>query len=129
MLYLESKTLSAKFEKMLSISEENQNKKLEELAKEHQSDIKNTNKDVENLTKTTKEFDDKLNKTSNKIEEVKQQNLNIIKNLSEIVTKIGLSKNDILKILMSNIATKESINSADQDLTKLMNHIINDQKN
>ena len=127
-LYLESKILSAKFEKMFSIFEENQNKKLEELAKEHQRDIKNTNKDVENLTKTTKEFDDKLNKTSNKIEDVKKQNLNISKNLSEIVTKIGLSKNDILKIMMSNIATKESINSVDQDLTKLMDHIINDPK-
>ena len=127
-LYLESKILSAKFEKMFSIFEENQNKKLEELAKEHQRDIKNTNKDAENLMKTTKEFDEKLNKTSNKIEDVKKQNLNISKNLSEIVTKIGLSKNDILKIMMSNIATKESINSVDQDLTKLMDHIINDPK-
>ena len=128
MFYLESKTLSAKFEKILSSFEENQNKKLEELAKEHQSDIKNTNKDVENLMKTTKEFDDKLNKTSNKIEEIKKDYLNISKNLSEIVTKIGLTKNDILKIMMINIATKESINSADQDLTKLINHIINDPK-
>ena len=54
--------------------------------------------------------------------------MDISQDLSEIVTKIGLSKNDILKIMMSNIATKESINSADQDLTKLMDHIINDPK-
>ena len=49
-------------------------------------------------------------------------------NLPETVTKIGLSKNDILKSMMSNIASKENIDSKDKHLTNLMDRIINDPK-
>ena len=48
-LSLESKTLSAKFEKILSSFEENQNKKIEELVEKHQSDITNADENAKNL--------------------------------------------------------------------------------
>ena len=48
-LSLESKTLSAKFEKILSSFEENQKKKIEELVEKHQSDITNADENAKNL--------------------------------------------------------------------------------
>ena len=69
-----------------------------------------------------------MNKISSRIEEVKKDYLDMSQNLPETVTKIGLSKNDILKIMMSNIASKENIDSKDKHLTNLMDRIINDPK-
>ena len=47
--------------------------------------------------------------------------------LSIIETKIGLAKNDKLKIKMSNIASKENFDSEDKHIKSLMDRIINDQ--
>ena len=127
MLYLESKTLSAKFEKILSSFEENQNKKTRELEEKHQSNIKNADENAKNLIQNnTKEFDDKLNKISIITEETKKDYLEMSQDLSVIETKISLTKNDKLKIKMSNIASKENFDSEDKHITNLMDRIIND---